>query len=204
MKDFLDDQKKIIISIVLVLLIFFVKVLYDNTYVEKSEDIAKEEENLQYIKLNEDNKDDKLALNAAVDQEIFVHVGGRVKNPGLVKLNSDARVIDAINKAGGMYDDADIDSINLAKKLEDEEKIYVASIEEQLNPTESTSKNELININRAQSDQLQTLPGIGPKMAEKIINYRQDNSFKNIEDIMQVPGIGEKKFEEIKDYICAN
>ena len=202
MKDFLDDQKKIILSILLLLLVFIIKVFYDNFYQVPNQEI--EDTSFEALELLDKNDDNALAINTASDEEIYVHVSGRVKNPGLVKLSSDARVIDAINKAGGMYDDADIDSINLAKKLEDEEKIYVAKIGEESGTGESSSKSKTININRADLESLQSLPGIGPKMAQKIIDYRQDKSFKNIEDIMQVPGIGEKKFEEIKDYISAN
>ncbi|MBU5668969.1 ComEA family DNA-binding protein [Peptoniphilus sp. MSJ-1] len=146
--------------------------------------------------------------NESKSGEIYVHISGAVKNPGLLKLNSDSRIVDALEKAGGPIDDADLDKINLAKKLNDEEKIYIPKIGEvetpmvnSLTSIPSSNSGPLININTADSSELQKIPGVGEKTAEKIINYRLNSQFSSIEDIKNVDGIGDKKFESMKDYI---
>ncbi|CDZ74833.1 competence protein [Peptoniphilus sp. ING2-D1G] len=202
MDDFFDNQKKILFGILFVILIFVVKVTYDNYTFNNSNKIVSD------INLTEDklkSVDNSDSLNKESQEDIYVHVCGQVKNPGLIKLKADARVIDAVNAAGGMYDDADIDNINLAKKLQDEERVYIPAVGEvNVNTVFSSSSIEQININTADVNELQNLPGIGPKTAEKIIKYRENKSFSKIEDIMNVGGIGEKKFNEIKDYIKTN
>lgn len=142
------------------------------------------------------------------NSEVFVHISGAVKNPGIIKLDSSKRVVDALERAGGPTDEADLDRINLAAKLHDEEKIYIPKIGEMnnneisslLSSGESNSTGK-ININTADSTELQKIPGVGAKTAEKIINYRSQNSFSSIDDIKNVDGIGDKKFESMKDYI---
>ncbi|WP_062552067.1 ComEA family DNA-binding protein [Peptoniphilus phoceensis] len=143
-------------------------------------------------------------------EEIMVHISGAVNKPGIIKLNSSKRIVDALELAGGPRDDADLDRINLASKLHDEEKIYVPKIGEEnisgisslvSSPSESGNFSGKININSADASDLQKIPGVGEKTAEKIIDYRNNNSFSSIEDIKNVPGIGDKKFESMKDYI---
>ncbi len=143
-------------------------------------------------------------------EEIMVHISGAVNKPGIIKLNSSKRIVDALELAGGPRDDADLDRINLASKLHDEEKIYVPKIGEEnisgisslvSSPSESGNSSGKININSADASDLQKIPGVGEKTAEKIIDYRNNNSFSSIEDIKNVPGIGDKKFESMKDYI---
>lgn len=160
-------------------------------------------------KIDEKQKENEIAIeNKNSTGEIYVHISGAVKNPGLLKLGSDSRVIDALDRAGGPLDDADLDKINLAKKLNDEEKIYIPKIGEISNPmvnglasTPNSNSVPLININTADSSELQKIPGVGEKTAEKIINYRMNSPFSSIEDIKNVDGIGDKKFESMKDYI---
>lgn len=143
------------------------------------------------------------------NKEIMVHISGAVKKPGILKLDSSKRVVDALERAGGATDDADLDRINLAARLHDEEKIYIPKIGEvntsELAPlisgNQSGNNAGKININTADSSELQKIPGVGAKTAEKIINYRSQNSFSSIEDIKNVDGIGDKKFESMKDYI---
>jgi len=148
--------------------------------------------------------------------QIIVHVAGEVINPGLVTLAENSRIDNAISAAGGVTELADVSKINLAYVLQDGQKIYIPSIydEEELVyievsagdniviPTESPQSN-LINLNTATQAELQTLPGVGESTAKKIIDYRTKNGkFKQIEDIMNVSGIGEAKFNAIKDNIC--
>ena len=169
--------------------------------------------------------------------KIIVHVSGAVNKEGIVELEENSRISDAIDKAEGLKENADTKNINLAFKLEDGMKIYIPTIgesreqnkqngqsqnqtlmdetskyvtsssgvvqEEQTNGQSEQKKNEKININTATQTQLETLPGIGPSTSLKIVNYREENGkFKNIEDIKDVSGIGDAKYENIKDLIC--
>ncbi|MFA5576537.1 MAG: helix-hairpin-helix domain-containing protein [Tissierellaceae bacterium] len=143
------------------------------------------------------------------DKLIMVHISGQVKFPGVIKIEEGKRLIDAVELLGGLKDQADIDRINLAKKLEDEEKIYIPKIgeeprEDMTYSSEGTKSSGKININRATKSELSTLPGIGDVLADRIIEYREDSPFKKIEDLKNVSGIGDKKFESVKDLIIAN
>ena len=160
-------------------------------------------------------KDDK-------NKEIIVHITGAVKKNVIVKLKDGARIYDAIEMAGGSTDDADLSKINLAYVLEDGQKVYIPKIGEinQENAEEeyitfeygnnkniiqdyNKGGNEKVNINTANQTELETLPGIGTATAEKIIDYRNKNGkFSSIEDIQNVKGIGNAKYENIKESIC--
>ena len=144
------------------------------------------------------------------NNEVMVHISGAVNNPGIVKLDSSKRIVDALELAGGARDDADLDRINLAAKVHDEEKIYIPKIGEEnidtISPlisgtSKSGNSSGKININTADLSELQKIPGVGEKTAQKILDYRSNSSFSSIEDIKNVPGIGDKKFEAMKDYI---
>jgi competence protein ComEA len=153
-------------------------------------------------------------------KELFVHVAGAVKSPGLYKLNSSSRINDALAKAGGLSPEADNDwflkHINLAQKLEDGAKLYIPFKGEiKTNKGEVAGENtavfekngsslfaEKININTASKSELETLPGIGPSYAQKIIDFRTENGFfSKLEDLIKVPGIGEKTFANLKNQI---
>lgn len=146
------------------------------------------------------------------NQIIMVHISGQVYNPGIVEIELGNRLIDAVKLAGGLKKDADIDRINLAKKLVDEEKIYIPKIGEdtseeiEILATTGSSEKESgkININTCSKEDLISLPGIGETIAGRIIEYRSMNPFKSIEDIKNVSGIGDKKFEGIKELIIVN
>lgn len=140
---------------------------------------------------------------------IGVYISGEVKNTGVYYLKKDSRITDLINICGGLTEEADVSKINPAQKLNDSDKIIIPKKEENLNTEsmEDTDESDInvqekININTATKDELTSLNGIGEATANKIINYRNKNKFKDIEDIMNVPGIGEAKFNNIKDYIC--
>ncbi|HHV46939.1 MAG TPA: competence protein [Tissierellia bacterium] len=137
--------------------------------------------------------------------EIMVHISGQVYNPGVVVLKPGARLIDAVNLAGGLKKEADLDKINLSKKLSDEEKIYIPKIgEEYIDVYESEGSNSStgkIDINTCSKEELMSLPGIGEVLADRIIEYREKSRFKSIEEIMNVSGIGKGRFEDIKDLI---
>ncbi len=144
---------------------------------------------------------------------IIVDVGGAVQTPQVVQLKEDSRVADAISAAGGLTKNADTAGINQAAILTDGEKVYIPEKGEaavsvgdsgMLQDQSSGSVGILgkININTATSEELQTLDGIGPVTAEKILSYRSSNgAFKSIEELKNVDGIGDKTFENLKEHI---
>lgn len=138
--------------------------------------------------------------------EIQVHIAGEVKKPGLYKLADGARINDAVEAAGGFTENADKDSLNLAKVVEDGEQIVVSAKGggvAETGASASAQNNGKVNINTADLTSLQTLSGVGPSTAQKIIDYRTANGkFKTIEDLKKVSGIGDKTFEKFKDKIC--
>lgn len=147
---------------------------------------------------------------------IIVDVGGAVKSPQVVELEEDSRVGDAISAAGGLKDNADPAGINQAAFLTDGEKVYIPVKGEtaplvsgisgqQALPTgdaATAGASAKVNLNTATSEELQTLNGVGPATAEKILDYRTANGgFKKIEDLKNVNGIGDKTFEKLKEQI---
>ena len=144
------------------------------------------------------------------EKPIVVYITGAVPRPGVYALAQGSRVQDAISAAGGFLADADKTGINLARALEDGEQLditYTSGSSPVIGTpapaaTESTSSAELININTASEAELITLPGIGQTTALKIIAYREANGpFVNIEDIVNVSGIGPGTYQKIKDLI---
>lgn len=145
---------------------------------------------------------------------LVVQVGGAVLRPGVYALPQGSRVRDAIDAAGGLLADANTEKINLADLLNDGQKLvipgasgvsgegseFVPADEEEL--TDTQSPDYLIDINYATAEELETLPGIGPTLAMRIVQYRDEHGpFQTIEDIMNVSGIGQSTFDLIKDYI---
>lgn len=155
----------------------------------------------------------KAGETEVAESTIYVDIGGAVKTPMLAELPQGSRVEDAIVAAGGITEDADLSSINRADFLEDGQKVYIPAFDSvgqsaSLPSADSTaaagnpSTGGKVNINTADSAALQTINGIGPATAQKIIDYRNANGrFSKPEDLMNVSGIGEKTFEKMKDYI---
>lgn len=136
--------------------------------------------------------------------DIYVHVTGAVKNPGVIKLPAGSRVVDAIEACGGLTENADSDSVNLAAILEDENKICIYTKDAMNRSSDETgqSMENKININTATLEELKTLNGIGDVIGQNIIDYRETHGgFRSIEEIMEVDRIGEKLYEKIKEQI---
>lgn len=138
-------------------------------------------------------------------KEIVVEIKGEVKSPNVYWMNEEDIVEDLIIKAGGLTENADIRSINRADILKNHQSIDIPNKDETLKASISgvvDAKSTLININTANSTEIQTLPGIGPSKAENIIKYREESGgFKSIDEIKNISGIGEATFEKLKDKI---
>jgi competence protein ComEA len=155
------------------------------------------------------------AVQSVVEtREISVYICGNVKSPGVIEVKEGTRLDEAIEMAGGANVEADLNTINLAYRLEDEDMIYIPKKGEKVQSTSKTipgvntvksvavSKSGKVNINTASESELDTLSGVGPATAKAIIQYRnQAGPFKSIEDIKKVKGIGDSKFDSFKDSI---
>lgn len=210
-------NKKTKILLIILIAIMAIGISYYAYQNEKESQNIIEQQNLEI----EENKQEESSKET---KKIIVHVSGAVQNEGVIELEENSRIADAIEKAGGFREDAYTKDVNLAYKLEDGMKIYIPTMEEKenekanvivesgietennnnsySNTDEGKNVNSKVNINTASKEELDTLPGIGPSTAEKIINYRKENGkFKSIEGIKDVSGIGDSKYENIKDMI---
>ena len=201
-----------------------------NSLVGEENQTEESSENLnnENLKGEENSEKGTNAENSGMNTEkqnsetIVIHITGEVKKEGVIYLEEGARIIDAIKEAGGETKQADLSQVNLAYELQDGQKIYIPNKNEKITEyivdnsnenlmnNQNTNKSDLgsndknikININTATLAELDNLPGIGPSTAQKIIEYREKNGkFKKIEDIQNVKGIGEAKYEDIKEKI---
>ena len=142
---------------------------------------------------------------------ITVDVKGAVKAPGIYDLPVGSRVNDAVQKAGGLTEQADSKSINLAQKVSDEALVYVPTKGEEANQqansgaSSSTNKEKKVNLNKASLEELKQVKGLGGKRAQDIIDHRETNGkFKSVEELKKVSGIGAKTIEKLKDYVTVD
>lgn len=148
-----------------------------------------------------------ILLPLPTSSPIRVHVVGAVVEPGLYVLPSSSIVRDAILAAGGSLPNADLETINLAAPILDGQQIHIGSFQEASSATpiatsSISSSSSKMNVNTADAPELEDLPGIGPSLAQQIIEYRQEHGpFISIEDLLKVSGIGPTKLEQIKDLI---
>ena len=225
----LKDKKKIII-VVVILILFIAYLIYENIKESSSEidfntllDGAENEEEQNKSENIVESEQSKTNENANIEETIVVHITGEVKKEGVIYLKKGARIVDAIKEAGGETKEADLSQVNLAYELQDGQKIYIPNKNEKISQyiigkngetmndnsantgNESTSYNKegaKVNINTASQAELDSLPGIGPALAQRIIDFRVENgNFNSIEDIQNVKGIGDSKYEDIKDKI---
>lgn len=229
----LDKKKLIITSLILLFLLY--KIIFsgpigildrrekiDDPVTSASSYSSDKEGKNEAIK--DGRKDNIVPSNEEKKETITVYITGAVANPGVISLDSNMRLDDALKKLGGTTKDADINRINLAMKLEDSQHYIIPYIGQEDDPSQkdmqasnnssdsagsldnsssaSNSQNSKININSADESQLETISGVGPSTAQKIVDYREkEGKFSSIEDIKNVSGIGDKKFESMKDSI---
>ena len=133
---------------------------------------------------------------------IFVHILGAVAAPGLYEVRDGSRAVDVVAAAGGFTDDADQTQLNLARFVTDGEQIVVPVVGEAPTAVPGADPSGKVNINSADATLLETLPRVGPAMAARILEWREQNGrFTAIEDLMSVTGIGEKTFDGLKDLV---
>jgi len=225
----LNKKQKIALVIIAIAVILIVYYYINSKDSNNFEQIQQDELKIAEVEnSNNENEDIK-------NTTIKVHMSGAVNQEGVVELETNSRISDAIEKAGGLKEDAYLGTTNLAYILEDGMKIYIPNNKEKdkiemensnliltteennkadtgnmnIKQSDTTynkqNKNSKININTATQSELESLPGIGPSTALKIVNYRKENGkFKTIDDIKQVSGIGDSKFNNIKDLIVVN
>lgn len=204
-------QRRIVIIIMIIIIIIIGIYIYNKNseYTEFSDDEILIQEN--------ESSEEIIEGEQEIYNEIVIHIAGEVNNPGIVRLKEGDRIEDAIEYAGGLTENADISDINLAYVLEDGIKINIPNINDEnrevmtedmidnMKENEAENKEESdqkININKATQTELENLKGIGPSLSNKIIEYRNENGkFKSIEEIKNVNGIGDTKYEGIKNYI---
>jgi competence protein ComEA len=147
--------------------------------------------------------DDRGSTDAVASASVFVHVSGSVVAPGLYVLEAGARVVDAVAAAGGFAPGADEAAVNLARPLSDGEQLVVPVIGATGDAGAAAPPGDgRVNLNTADATQLDTLPRIGPAMADRIIQWRDANGrFTSVEDLLAVPGIGDKMLEALRDLV---
>lgn len=199
------------------LLLAVIVIVFTCIYINQRRDIARKENIVRSFYEEGDKEttfDNNTAPGGLEADTVIVHICGEVVDPGVFEVEKGSRVIDCIKIAGGETGSACTEPLNLAQEVFDGQKIHIPSLEEVdsgkfgSDNTGNTGidsndvKGILININTAPAGQLESLPGIGPVTALNIIEYREKyGGFNNKEDLMDVSGIGYKKFELIKDHI---
>lgn len=213
MENLTSKQKIIllILGIIVIGMFIFYITTQTNIYTEVSTEEIIENENTKETEIDEEKQKET--------NKIIIHITGAVNKEGVVELEEGERIQNAVEKAGGLTEEADLTNVNLAYQLKDGQKVYIPKksdkekidtvteengkgviVEEKEKNTENSNKK--ININTATKEQLETLSGIGTETAQKIIDYRQLNGkFKSIEEIKNVSGIGSVKYENIKNDI---
>lgn len=226
----LKNKKKIIIIVFIIIIVLIGRGIY--FFINNDEEDFLNLEELENDSLSDmNNVNIQENSNFEADNKIVVHISGEIICPGVIILEEGARIVDAIDMADGVTEEADLSKVNLAYVLEDGQKIYIPNVNEteetdiiksmedgivingsgtNSSSNENTSSgkqssnnsNLKININTANVQELQKLSGIGEAIASRIVEYRKENGkFNSIEDLKNVSGIGESKFNKIKNNI---
>jgi competence protein ComEA len=144
------------------------------------------------------------ARAGATGRTVYVHVAGRVRNPGLYPLRAGARIATAIERAGGAVRGADLSAVNLAMKVQDGQQVLVPRRGAAPAAADaSAGGGRRISLATATVEQLDQLDGIGPTLAKRIVDYREEHGgFRSVEQLKQVDGIGEKRFAALEDAVA--
>lgn len=211
----MKSSKEIIKTSILILIVVGTIIISFIFYKKETEEFIYYDENTITV-LNENTTQNEAFVESKENtaSSIKVYVTGEVNNPGVKELEEGARIEDAINSAGGLTVYADISKVNLAYMLEDGQKLYIPNKDDQIEEyittenddgvveSQGEKNNVKVNINKADVQELTELPGVGESLASRIVSYRNENGkFKSIEDLKNVSGIGEKKYESIKEYV---
>jgi competence protein ComEA len=206
-------ERKLYLLVGIVLVLFFSYAYFSNSM--PKEEVLSEESWLQ----EEDISGNRTSSEATVEEEpeapviMMADIKGAVKKPGVYEVNSGERIVNLIEKAGGLQEDADPSAVNFAMKVSDEMVVYIPKKGEEVpgaggvvalnnQPGSTGSGTGKVNLNTATTNELETLPGIGPAKSSAILEYRESNgAFKTIEDLKSISGIGDKTFEKLKDLI---
>ena len=158
-----------------------------------------------------EEKSQKSEAEEVVEKDLItVDVKGAVKSPGIYDLPVGSRINDAVQKAGGLTDNADSKSINLAQRISDEALVYVPTKEEATSQeahsnASNTKENKKVNLNKASLEELKQVKGLGAKRAQDIIDHRESNGkFKSVDELKKVSGIGAKTIEKLKEYVTVD
>jgi len=198
----MKTKQKIIGSVVILLVL--IGFLVVGIFINKPKSHKLEEQDI-FVDSNQNDTSQK-----ADSKMVIVYIQGEVKKPGVYSLSSGSIVNDLVKAAGGFTDNANSDNkLNLAKKLKDEDYIFVERISEGLTDNSNSKATDInikgtkkVNINNATAAELDTVPGIGPTIAQKIIDYRDKNGqFTSIEELKKVGGIGDKTLNKFRDNI---
>ncbi|WP_276877280.1 helix-hairpin-helix domain-containing protein [Anaerococcus hydrogenalis] len=206
-----DKKDKLIIALIIGIVIILSRNFINNQ--KKDELVFDNASSSVSIESNQlSNKETKEKIENNNNTTMKVHISGEINKAGVYDIKENYRLEDLVKDAGGLTNNADINRINLAMKLEDQMHVIIPNkndqennqTQDQLVTPVDTNQNKKININNADKNSLMTLPNIGEKRAEAIIEYRQKNKFNKIDDIKNVSGIGDKYFEAMKDMIVVD
>lgn len=213
MKLFNEKRKIIILFVVICCFITILIIAFFNFYSSKYESITENED--FFINLEKENNEIEEIKEEVTNEKnmVIIHIAGAVKKEGVIEIEENSRIADVIEKTGGLTKEADLTDVNLAYSVKDGQKIYIPSVKDKEKATivssgmgegeAISSEEKRVNINTATQTQLEELSGIGPSTASSIISYRQEKGkFKSIDEIKNVSGIGEAKYNKIKENIC--
>ncbi len=225
----LDSIKTLICGAIIMLLVGIILIIYFSN--NSNEKMNSDSFNFGELEANQNNdsgfqgnnnaqvSSNVNSVNDKNNEEIYIHIIGEVNNEGIIKLNKGERIVDAIEKAGGVTEKADLSKVNLAFVLSDGQKLRIPSIDDVIENKNYINEgngediivegqggmingSKKININTANQTELETISGIGPSIAAKIIQYREKNGkFKKVEDLKNVSGIGTSKYELMKNEV---
>lgn len=199
-------------KIILFVVVIVVGLVYFNVNQSFKGEVVSEGAVEKLAELDE-TEDEKIVEDESAEEDIIIDIKGEINSPGVYEMQLGDRMIDIVDRAGGLTDEASETAINLAEKLQDEMAIVIPKEGDELLETDELNSNasnglsselDKLNLNHATQAELETLNGIGPSKAEAIISHREENGlFQSVEDVLEVSGIGEKTLESFKEDIVA-